>query len=120
MVHARTSNSPLIVNITEQSPESLLKLEAHTSNAPANVHLHPSFEGTFKLRSSIFPPFVAPDEDVEDPAGLGRKRVVNVKTVGHGAGIVYGDVEWVPREEEVARGGMVEVVSRNAPLYFSL
>jgi hypothetical protein len=120
IVHARTSNSPLAVNITEQAPESLLKLEAHTSNAPAHVHLHPSFEGVFKLRTSVFPPFVSPEENVEDPAGLGRKRVVNVKTVGHGSGIVCGDVAWVPREEEVDRGGMVEVVSRNAPLHLSL
>jgi len=120
VVHTRTSNSPLAVNFTEQAPDALLKLEAHTTNSPAHVHLHPSYEGTFKLRTSIFPALVSPDEDVEDPAGLGRKRVVNVKTVGHGPGIVYGDVAWVPQEEEVVHAGTVEISTRNSPVHLSL
>jgi IMP dehydrogenase/GMP reductase len=57
----------------------------------------------------------------EDPAGGGGKeRVVNVKTVGHGTGIVYGDVAWVPQDGEVAPGGKVEVSTSNAPLRLSL
>lgn len=120
IVHARTSNSPLALNITEQAPDSVLNLEAHTSNSPAHVHLHPSFEGTFKLRTSVFPPVVSPDEEVEDPAGLDRKRVVTVKTVGHGSGVVFGDVAWVPQDDEVAPGGKVEVVTRNSPVHLSL
>lgn len=63
IVHARTSNSPLALNITEQAPDSVLNLEMHTSNSPAHVHLHPTFEGTFKLRTSVFPAVVSPDED---------------------------------------------------------
>src|SRR5260221_377909 len=41
-VDTRTSNSPLTVNFTEQAPDALLKLRAHTSNSPAYVRLHPS------------------------------------------------------------------------------
>ncbi|KAF8480218.1 hypothetical protein DFH94DRAFT_692559 [Russula ochroleuca] len=128
IVHTRTSNSPLAVNFTDQPLNSLLKLDAHTSNSPAHVHLAPAFEGRFKLRTSIFPVVVSPDADVEDPAGLGRKRVVNVKTVGHGSGVVFGDVTWVPQgeeladeiDEEVAPTGKVEISTRNSPLHLSL
>jgi hypothetical protein len=115
-VDARTSNSPLALNFTEQPPDALLKLEAHTSNSPARVQLHPSFEGTFKLRTSIFPAFVSENDDVEDPAGRDRKRVVHVKTVGRGARIVHGDVEWVPEDEAVAPAGRVEVSTSHSPL----
>jgi hypothetical protein len=116
---AHTSNSPLLVNFTEHAPDAQLKLQAHTSNAPARVRLQPAFEGTFKLRTSIFPPLVSPDIDAEDPAGRGRKRVVNEKTLKHGGGIVYGDAEWVPQDEEAATG-RVEVSTSNSPLHLSL
>lgn len=50
-----------------------------------------------------------------------------MKTVGHGSGVVYGDVTWVPEGEEVADGidevtptGKVEVSTRNSPLHISL
>jgi len=118
-VSAHTSNSPLSVSFTEHAPDAELKLQAHTSNSPAHVRLQPAFEGTFKLRTSIFPALVSPDVDAEDPAGRGRKRVVNVKTVGHGSGIVYGDAAWVPEDEE-APGGRVEVSTGNSPLHLSL
>jgi len=118
-VSVHTSNSPLLVNFTEHAPDAQLKLQAHTSNSPARVHLQPAFEGTFKLQTSIFPPFVSPVVDEEDPAGRGRKRVVNVKTVGHGSHVVYGDAEWVPQDED-APTGRVEVSTSSSPLHLSL
>jgi len=71
------------------------------------------------LRTSIFPALVSPDVDVEDPADRGRKRVVNVKTVGHGSGIVYGDAAWVPQDEE-APAGRVDVSTSSSPLHLVL
>jgi hypothetical protein len=118
-VSAHTSNSPLLVNFTDHATDAQLKLQAHTSNSPARVRLQPAFEGTFKLRTSIFPALVFPDVDVEDPAGRGRKRVVNVKTLGHGSGVVYGDTAWVPQDEE-AHAGRVEVSTSSSPLDLSL
>jgi hypothetical protein len=115
-VRTHTSNSPLAVNVTEQPVDSVLKLEAHTTNSPAHVHLHPAFEGVFKLRTSILPAVVHYDEDVEDPAGLGRKRVVHVKNVGRFARVVHGDVEWVPQGQEVAPAGKVDVSTSHSPL----
>jgi hypothetical protein len=115
LVDTHTSNSPLAVNFTEQAPDSLLKFKVHTSNSPTHVHLHPSFEGTFKLHTSIFHPSVV-DEDVEDPAGRGRKRVVRTKSVGRGGRVVLGDAEWVPQDEKVAPHGKVEVSTTHSPL----
>ncbi|KAH9974104.1 hypothetical protein BGW80DRAFT_1170927 [Lactifluus volemus] len=102
-VKTHTSNSPLEINFKHQPPDSHLKLDAHTSNSPARVHLQPAFEGPFKLKTSIFPSIVAPDLDAKDPAGLGRKRVVNVKTIGHGAGVVQGDAAWVSEDRRCCR-----------------
>jgi hypothetical protein len=118
-VSAHTSNSPVFVNFTEHAPDALLKLQVHTSNSPANVRLQPAFEGTFKLQTSIFPVVVSPEEVEEDPTGRGRKRVVNVKTIGHGSRVVYGDAEWVPQDEE-APAGRVEVSTSSSPLHVSL
>ncbi|KAI0305350.1 hypothetical protein B0F90DRAFT_1815577 [Multifurca ochricompacta] len=98
VVSAQTSNSPLDVKFSDHAADATLKLDARTSNSPAKVHLHPSFEGTFKLRTSIFGVNVNPDVKVEDPAGRGRKRRVNVKTIGRGARIVHGDAAWVSEE----------------------
>jgi hypothetical protein len=114
-VCAHTSNSPLGVNFTEHAPDAQLKVQAHTSNSPVHVRLQPAFEGTFNLRTSIFPAVVYPDpdEDVEDPAGRGRKRVVNVKNLGHGSRVLYGDAEWVPQGDEVP-AGRAEVSTSNS------
>jgi IMP dehydrogenase/GMP reductase len=72
------------------------------------------------LRTSVVPPVVSPDEEVEDPAGLDRKRVVNIKSVGHRPGVVFGDVAWVPQDDGVVPGGKVDVITRNSPVHLSL
>lgn len=115
-VNAHTSNSPLEVNFLDQAPDSLLKLDAYSSNSPAGVRLHPSFEGIFELKTSIFPSVVTPDVDVEDPAGRGRKRTINVKA-GRGGWIVHGDAAWVPEDPELAPAGKVKVSTKNSPLH---
>jgi len=119
-VVTRTTNSPLDINFSDHAPDGLLKLDAHTSNSPAQVHLHPSFEGTLKLRTSIFAPTVSPDLEVEDPAGRGRTRSVNVSTIGRHSRIVHGDVEWKPEDEALKPDGKVEVSTSNSPLQVRL
>jgi hypothetical protein len=57
-----------------------LTLEVHTTKSPAHIRLH----------TSTFPAVVSYDDEVEDPAGRGRRRVVNVKPVGRGAKTVHG------------------------------
>jgi hypothetical protein len=119
-VHARTSNSPLRLDFTDQAPDSQLRLEAHTTNAPAYVHLHPSFEGLFKAQTTILPAVVAPDENVADPAGRGRTRRVDVKRIGRGGRIVHGEVAWIPQDKVVAPAGRVEISTTHSPLHLFL
>jgi hypothetical protein len=68
------------------------------------VSLHPTYEGTFTLDSSLVPfgAHVLVDEGVQDPAGDGRKRNVELRK-GNGGGHVEGWVEWGDSEE--GRGG---------------
>jgi len=119
-VATRTSNSPLDVNFSDHAPDGLLKLDVHTSNSPAKVRLHPSFEGTFKLRTSLFAATVSPDLEVEDPAGRGRKRSVNVSTIGRYSRVVHGDVAWKSEDEALKPDSEVEVSTSNSPLHVSL
>jgi hypothetical protein len=115
-VVTRTSNSPLDVNFSDHAPDGLLKLDAHTSNSPAKVHLHPSFEGTLKLRTSLFVASVLPEPEVVDPAGRGRTRSVNVSPIGRHSRIVHAEVEWQPEDEALKPDGEVKVSTSNSPL----
>jgi hypothetical protein len=119
-VVAHTSNSPLDVNFSAHAPDGLLKLDAHTSNSPAQVQLHPSFEGTLKLRTSLFVASVSPEPEVDDPAGRGRTRSVNVSPIGRHSRIVHADVAWLPEDEALKPDGEVKVSTRNSPLVVRL
>ncbi|KAH9962154.1 hypothetical protein BC827DRAFT_230343 [Russula dissimulans] len=121
LVHAQTSNSPLRLHFTDQAPDSQLRLEAHTINSPARVQLHPSFEGLFKVQTSMWlPAVVTADENAADPAGRGRTRRVDVKNVGRGARIVHGDAAWIPQDGEVAPAGRVEISTTHSPVHLFL
>ncbi|KAF8273741.1 hypothetical protein EI94DRAFT_1826128 [Lactarius quietus] len=119
-VVTRTSNSPLDINFSDHAPDGLLRLDARTSNSPAQVSLHPSFEGTLQLRTSLFAANVSPDLEVEDPAGRGRTRSVNVSTIGRHSRILHGDVSWKPEDEALKPDGKVEVLTSNSPLQVRL
>lgn len=119
-VVTRTSNSPLDVNFSAHAPDGLLKLNAQTSNSPAKVQLHPSFEGTLKLRTSLFVPFVDPDLEADDPAGRDRTRSVNVSPIGRHSRIVHADATWLPEDEALKPDGEVKVSTSNSPLLVQL
>jgi hypothetical protein len=92
-VSARTSNSPLNIGFNAAPVDSRLHLDARTSNSPARVSLHPTFEGAFELATGRwFTHHVEEREDVEDPAGKGRKRYVVLTLVRPGMG--RGTVSW--------------------------
>lgn len=78
-----TSNQPVNIAVNALPLNSSLSLTAHTSDAPTSVTLHPSFEGTYVLNmgGSVLKGkgavSVVVSDEVEDPSGEGRARVVN-------------------------------------------
>ncbi|CAE7173274.1 unnamed protein product [Rhizoctonia solani] len=98
-----TTNGHLTVNVTSLPTGSKLFLDAQTSNAPASIQLHPNYEGTFELVSSVVAPAVVVGDEQQ-----GRK--VEVKREGRH---VSGSVWW---EDDVVReGGEIVVGTSNAP-----
>ncbi|KDN41175.1 hypothetical protein RSAG8_07589, partial [Rhizoctonia solani AG-8 WAC10335] len=98
-----TTNGHITVNVTSLPTGSQLFLDAQTSNAPTSVLIHPAYEGTFELVSSVVAPAVVVGDEQE-----GRK--VEVKREGRH---VRGSVWW---EDDVAReGGEIVVGTSNAP-----
>jgi hypothetical protein len=99
-----TSNAHLALNVTSHPAGALLYLKGQTSNAPTSVQLHPTFEGTFELSSSVVAPAVVVVEQ------KGRKVEFT-----RDSGSVKGSV-WAEKKEEVQReGGDVVVSTSNAP-----
>ncbi|KAG8735426.1 hypothetical protein FRC12_018080 [Ceratobasidium sp. 428] len=100
-----TSNAHLAVNVTSQPEGARLFFTGRTSNAPTSVQLHPNYEGTFELTSSV----VAPGVVISEIEG----RKVEFERDG---GRVVGSV-WYEGDEEVMKreGGEVVVSTSNAP-----
>lgn len=112
-VTTKTSNSRLDVSFRDAPLDSTLNHRAATSNSPAEVTLHPTFEGHFSLDSSLFTPVVH-EHRVEDPSGKDRKRVIRYRNV---RGFVDGDVSWVGNGEGK---GKVAVKTSNARVTLNL
>lgn len=92
-VDAQTANAPLKLTYTNSPVYSQLNSKARTANAPATVHLHSAFEGSFSVSSFIGPSLE--QHRVEDPAGKGRQRHI---TASRSRGHIQGSVRWVEGE----------------------
>lgn len=74
-VEANTSNARLTLDFPVAPIDSVLNIQGGTSNAKALVKLHPTWEGTFGLRTTNRMTHV--DNPVRyDPTGQGRERQV--------------------------------------------
>jgi hypothetical protein len=96
-VSAVTSNAHLAVEFPSQPVDSVLRLEATTTNSPASVWLHSAYEGLWNLMSTILPSSVDV-HNVEDPSGRGRKRYVEDGKIGRG--VMFGSVRWGPGRQK--------------------
>ncbi|OAX40230.1 hypothetical protein K503DRAFT_768789 [Rhizopogon vinicolor AM-OR11-026] len=110
-VDAQTANAPLTLTYVDSPLDSQLNSKAITLNAPATVHLHSAFEGSFSIGSSIIGPSVE-QHRVDDPAGEGRKRLI---TTSRSRGHIQGSVRWVGVEHSGAGGGSVQVSTVLSP-----
>jgi hypothetical protein len=103
IVSTETSNSPLEVRFAEAPVDSVLHFSGRTSNSPAYVELHPTYEGSFHLQSSIFRPQVDVTPGVQDPKGEQRERKVRFSNVGKD---IAGTVRWVGDDDSEGRGSV--------------
>ncbi|CAL1712286.1 unnamed protein product [Somion occarium] len=117
-VKASTTNSHIDVTYPSAPVDSRLAFIGHSSNAPVRAKLHPTYEGSFSLRTSSFEkPTVQHDSHAPDPAGRGRTRTVNVHRMGRG--ITEGDVKWTGNENR-AELGTVQLSTTNAAVRLTL
>ncbi|PAV24285.1 hypothetical protein PNOK_0135300 [Pyrrhoderma noxium] len=104
LIDARTSNNNLDVRIKQQPLSSSLHLNGRTSNAPVRVYLPVTYEGQFMVRTNFLDPHVViAEKRVEDPAGLGRWRDVDVRKEMDW--IIEGSVAWVDARVKSGGGG---------------
>ena len=114
-VTTRTSNAPLRLTVLDAPVDSVLTASAHSSNSPVHVTLHETYEGSFDASaSSWFHPEVR-WKPVEDPAGRGRQRYVQVESDkrSHVRGFAFWDLESKER-------GSVTLDTSNSPLRLDL
>lgn len=91
-IDTKSDASPIRVKFDDAPIDSTLVLTSKTSVGSINVDLHPTYEGDFSLSSDVSSPVVNAKEEVEDPAGEGRKRTVKfVHSRGH---LKVGEVTW--------------------------
>lgn len=110
---ASTTNNALRLAFPKSPVDSTLKLSARTTNGPATVSLHPSYEGSFQLSSTQFLPKVV-KHDVSDPSGRERQRRVEYGSSSRTA--LSGKVSWSAKEGP----GSVLVGTTNAYLTLDL
>jgi len=103
-----TTNSPLRIGFADAPVDSTLRFIGLTSNSPAVAVMHPTFQGDFLVKSTLFGPKVDVDQDVEDPKGEGRTRTVDVSKVGRQ---IVGKVYWGSEDESKDAFGQVELGS---------
>ncbi|KAF5381736.1 hypothetical protein D9615_005391 [Tricholomella constricta] len=112
-----TSNGKLNVNMPRQpfGGNASFYLDASTSNAPATVVLHPDYEGTYDLKTSVADALIE-ETDMKDPSGMGRERTVERTSEGHRTrGSIFWSYNGEPSEEGKKRGS-VRVRSSKLPV----
>ena len=92
LIDTKSDTSGLRIKFDDAPVESALTLTSKSSTGSVDVDLHPTYEGTFSLSSSVRSPVVNVKEEVEDPAGKGRDR--SVKFVRARSHAVVGEVAW--------------------------
>ncbi|KAF9523870.1 hypothetical protein CPB83DRAFT_651900 [Crepidotus variabilis] len=103
-VTAKTRNSPLKVKFEDAPADAILVFNAETANSPAEVALHPTFEGSFLAETStFFQAKVLYDQDEEDPIGKERQRQVLFEGKNNGQ-TKQGYVFWGDQEKEKLKG----------------
>jgi len=107
-VDAFTSNSPLHIGFADAPVDSNLRFIGLTSNSPTIAIMHPTFQGDFLVKSTLFGPKVDITEGLKDPKGEDRTRTVDASKVGKQ---IVGKVFWGSEEESKDVFGHAELSS---------
>lgn len=88
---SRSSNGAVKLRYEDTPARVRLDSEVRTSNGPAEVVMHPMFEGAYEVETSNGRPIVRDTQPV-DPTGAGRRRVVEQTTSRN---TIFGRMYWV-------------------------
>ncbi|KAF9012711.1 hypothetical protein BDQ17DRAFT_1344494 [Cyathus striatus] len=113
-VTAKTSNNVAELEFPASPVDSILELEAKSTNGPLTVSLNPAYEGKFSLSTTNSPAVVSQNKDVEDPSGKGRRRNISRSSVWKR---VQGQVSW---SEKGGDRGNVIMTTSNSPVSLDL
>ena len=114
-VTTQTSNALLQLEFVDAPVNHVLTADARTTNGRADVTLHETYEGSFELHTSNAGKPLVHSRGVQDPAGQGRKRGLQVETVRNNA--VRGNVWW---DQENRSRGRVSVSTSNGRLQLTV
>lgn len=92
VVDAQTSNSPVGLKFPTSPLDPIINIKAITSNGPATVDTHPTFQGTFMLTTTDLDVSIDQSRDTRDPSGQGRSREFEYTEIKTGS--VMGQVYW--------------------------
>ncbi|KAJ7650782.1 hypothetical protein FB45DRAFT_888785 [Roridomyces roridus] len=111
-VETTTSNNRLATKVVSTPLDAVLNLQARTSNSPGQVALPVTYEGDLEVYTSNSAVNIHPSNSgAEDPAGKGRKRVVQTAVITRGRA-AKGSVYW---DEANKHRGKVVLRSSNGP-----
>ena len=110
-IEASTKNAHIRLGFESAPINSELRVNTRTAMGPAEVQLHPTFQGGFDLKTTLGRVKVEDRSGAEDPEGKDRKRVVEMdKVTGNRA---YGSVYW---DEEQKGLGQITVETVLGPV----
>ncbi|KAE9391226.1 hypothetical protein BT96DRAFT_979934 [Gymnopus androsaceus JB14] len=94
-IEAKSTNAQVVIRHLSASVGSTVMLNAETTNAPMDVQMHPTYEGSFALKTTN-----AKHNDVDclsckdtnDPEGHGRSRKITLKQI-QGGQLASGELQ---------------------------
>jgi len=94
-IEARSTNAQVVIRHLSASVGSTVMLNAETTNAPMDVQMHPTYEGSFALKTTNAKHNVdcLSCKDTNDPEGHGRSRKMTLKQI-QGGELASGYVYW--------------------------
>jgi len=90
--------------------DSVLNLDAVSTNSPVHAALHRAYEGRFVIATTNGGAVLDRLRDFEDPSGQGRKRSPTKRSVGRSR--ILGKFEWV-QSSDYNRVGSVNMATTN-------